>query len=121
MIDLDPFGLEFQVWLAIITSLGAITVWGVLFVRTVRHRKHKERRREWHAMWTTLVLVGLLASLALLATADRLAQQQGYVITILPAEALTFIASVGRGALLMGGLLVLLEAWDRDEEECHGC
>jgi hypothetical protein len=91
--------------LGLLTATGATLIWAVVFVRSARaYLVHAEHR----LTWLTMASGAFLASVGTLASAIGFAVQRG----ILPADVVSpdvwsFIASVGRGALLMAGLIVL--------------
>jgi hypothetical protein len=90
--------------LALTTSALAVAVWGVVFVRSVRaYVTHIEHR----LVWMTMAIGASLASIGTLSSAIGFSIQRGFLPEFLPMDVWAFIASVGRGALLMAGLIVL--------------
>jgi len=90
--------------LALGVASGAVVVWGLVFARTVRAYV---LRIEQRLVWMTMATGALLASVGTLASAIGFAVQRGFLPAVLPTDTWSFIASVGRGALLMAGLIVL--------------
>lgn len=90
--------------LALVTSSAAVLVWGVVMVRTVvAYAGGIERRMTW----LTMAIGATLTSVGTLASAIGFAVQRGYLPDVVPPDVWSFLASVGRGALLMAGLIVL--------------
>lgn len=86
---------------AIIISALASLIWIALLVRTVRSRYRDQERR---VISLVMPIVGLMASLGTLSSAFA------YLVAVSPdieigPEGLTLVASMGRGALLMGGIM----------------
>jgi len=93
-------------YIALATGGLAVIVWTILLVRSIwAYRDERERR--WH--WLVMPTVGVLASLGTLASALGFAMQRG-VFTEFAADPilLSFVSSMGRGALAMGGLVALM-------------
>jgi len=84
---------------SVIAAVAALT-WGALLIRTVttyasRHFHHK--------VFLVMPLVGFLASVGMLSSSvAMLAVLLGYRI---PTDAFAVVAGLGRGALLMGGII----------------
>lgn len=91
---------------AIATSIVALVVWTAVVIRIYwcSNKTHTERRFST----TVMPLVGWVATLGTLASAIGFAQSAGVYDFGLDRGTLTFIASMGRGALLMGGIMVLV-------------
>jgi hypothetical protein len=90
--------------LALAIAISAVVVWAWVFIRTVRaYALHIEQR----LVWMTMASGALLASLGTLASAIGFAVQRGFLPSVMPPDFWSFLASVGRGALLMAGLIVL--------------
>lgn len=88
----------------IVIAAAAVVLWAVLLIAMLRREvRHEERR----PMMLTMPVVGLIASVGALASAIAgEALLAGREVEYL--EALTVIASMGRGALLMGGITALI-------------
>lgn len=90
-------------WAALIVSGAAVLVWGALMGRVVTGS------REPRVAFLAMPAVGLVASIGTFASALGYGMSSGLIPDgALPSDWLTFVASMGRGALLMGGLMVLL-------------
>jgi hypothetical protein len=85
-------------FVALVTGIGAVLIWTTLLFLTVRHHKRGAA--------LSMALVGTLASFGACASALAFAGQLSEALRVSP-QALTFVASMGRGALIMGGLIVL--------------
>lgn len=90
--------------LALTVGAAAVAIWGLVLVRTVRAYA---TRIEQRLVWLTMAIGAFLASTGTLASAIGFAIQRGFLPEMLPPDFWSFIASVGRGALLMSGLIVL--------------
>ena len=89
---------------AVCTGLAAVVVWAVYVVRVAfAIRRRGDRRLVTYIMPTT----GLLASIGALASATAYATSHGLHLDI-DSIVFSFVASAGRGALAMGGLLALI-------------
>lgn len=99
MIDSPVFG-------ALFASLAAIVVWVLVLIRVFALAIWRDDDRRFTAFM--MPLVGLIASVGTLASAIGYAQQIGSLDWHIPNDTLTFVASMGRGALLIGGLMVLI-------------
>lgn len=86
-------------------SLGAIVVWAWLLLRIVVCNRHHTERRP---VQLTMPIVGLIASAGTLFSVIGFAKQLGYIDIAMSNEAISLIASMGRGALLMGGIIALV-------------
>lgn len=92
-------------FVALMISLAAIGVWLAALVRIlVDVHAGKEQRR--HVL--VMPLVGILAAVGTSASAIGFGIQTGEIHLAFNSVALSVVASMGRGALLMGGLLVLI-------------
>lgn len=90
---------------AIFVSAGAIIAWLWLLVKmAICNHRRDERRPAQLAM----PFVGLVASIGTLSSALGFAKQLGYIDIGISNEAISLIASMGRGALLMGGIIALV-------------
>jgi hypothetical protein len=96
--------IEDEVRLALSISALAATIWLVLLVRMVWAMKHGRERRPYIL---AMPMVGLLASIGTFASAVGFAIQTGVIDLHISQEALSLVASMGRGALLMGGVIAL--------------
>jgi hypothetical protein len=94
--------LEDQVRLALAISALASIIWVVLLVRMVWAMKHGRERRPYIL---AMPMVGLLASFGTLASAIGFGLQTGMIDIQIEPQALSLVASMGRGALLMGGVI----------------
>ena len=91
--------------LALVTGFGAMLVWGIVMVRAVwAWRVGIEHRG---MAWLIMPLGAFLAALGTVASAIGFAAQRGLVIINIDPDALSLVSSMGRGALLMSGLIVL--------------
>ena len=90
-------------YVALVTGTSAVIIWAAVFARSVRAYRRGNERRHWVVMPTT----ALLASLGTLASAIGYAMQRGVVVIDVNPEVLSMVASMGRGALLMAGIIVL--------------
>jgi hypothetical protein len=98
--------IEQPVWpvVAIITGAAAVVVWGIVLVRALRAAAHHVEHR---AVWPVMAITAFVASVGTLASAIGFAAQRGLIEYPIPADWLSAIASIGRGALLMAGIIVL--------------
>lgn len=89
---------------AIVISGLAVLVWGILTVKMVMsvYRRHERR-----PFILSMPAVGLLAAVGTLASAIGFGISSGTLHVDIPPETLTLVASMGRGALLMGGVIAL--------------
>jgi hypothetical protein len=98
---------EAAVYIGLATGSAAVCLWLVVFFRSIRdYRHHAERRASWVLMAGT----ALLASVGTLASSIGYGMQTGVLELALPQPLFSFIASVGRGALLAAGAIVLTHA-----------
>ena len=93
-----------EVRLALVISVIAATIWLVLLVRMVLAMKRGRERRPYIL---AMPMVGLLASIGTLASAIGFGIQTGVLDFQISSDALSLVASMGRGALLMGGVVAL--------------
>lgn len=98
---------ELAVYLGLATGAAAVTIWTVVFVRSLRDWRHHDERR---VTWVMMAGTALLASIGTLASSIGYGMQQGVLFLDVPQPLFSFIASVGRGALIMAGLIVLTHA-----------
>jgi hypothetical protein len=96
--------LAHEAILAFLLSAASMFVWSVLFGMHLRHRIHHEERRLGNG---GMYLVGLIASVGFFASAWAFGIREG-VAPVVSLEFLAFTASVGRGALFMGGVALLV-------------
>ena len=90
--------------IAIATGVLATVIWTVVFGRSLRALgEGTEHRKQFVLMAAT----AWLASIGALSSSLGYATQLGLIGWSVPLDAMTFVASVGRGALFMGGLIVL--------------
>ena len=82
--------------LAMATGVAGFALWVVLLLATLKNHRHPDP--------LAMALVGTLAALGALSSALAFGPVFGFH---LPGEALTFLASMGRGALLAGGIILL--------------
>lgn len=101
--------------LALVLSGLSIFVWSILLGRCLAHRMHhKERRGGTSVMY----LVGVIVSVGFFASAFGFAQNTDLVEPdLISPTVLTFVASIARGALFMGGLLLLVANRDHEPKE----
>jgi hypothetical protein len=98
---------NFSVWVALASGAAAVTLWSVVFGRTLLDVRHRSERR---ASWVLMAATALLASLGTFASAIGYAIQTGVLGLDWSQPALSMVASIGRGALLMAAALVLTHA-----------
>lgn len=89
---------------ALVTGSMAAVIWAVVLVRSVRAWLDGVEHR---ASYVLMAGTAFLASVGTLASAIGYAIQRGAIPEIVPPDLMSFIASVGRGALLMGGLILV--------------
>lgn len=89
----------------IATGFLAVILWGLLMVQVLVARHGGRERR---AAWVLMAGTAFLASLGGLAAAIGSAQTIGTVPAIVPYYALIFMTNVGRGALAMAALILLV-------------
>lgn len=87
--------------LAIIISLLAIASWIAVGWQTWRYRAQVVHS----AVWQVSCVAGLMASIGSLASALAFASARGEIPVQLDPIALSFVASMGRGALIMGAVI----------------
>lgn len=100
--------IEFITLLAV--SLVAVVVWVILMVREFMPHPG-ERRNAEVLMHRIMSVIGLLTAIGYLASSiwfggEHVASLQGGT----PQAFLVFVAAIGRGALLMGGVMALYSA-----------
>lgn len=86
-------------FIAIGLSVVAVIVWGILCLRSIRDRRHAAK---------VMAITGLFASIGTLASALGFAIQRGVLTVQIDPDAISLVASMGRGALLMGGIIALV-------------
>ena len=88
--------------IALATAVAAIVAWSWVLVRSLRAMQiHHERR----PMWVVMPISALVVSIGTLASAIGLAQFAGTIDLAIDADTLGIISSMGRGALLMAGVI----------------
>ena len=93
-----------SVWTAIMVSSVAVLIWIALLIRMAKSFGcHSERRPFMMAM----PVVGLVAAVGTLASGIGFGISSGVIDLDIPKTTLTLVASMGRGALLMGGAIAL--------------
>lgn len=98
---------DFAVYLGLLSGALAVVIWSVVLARSLADwRRMAERRVTWVMMAGT----AFLASVGTLSSSIGFGIQSGVLAVDLSQPALSFIASVGRGALVMAGLIVLTHA-----------
>lgn len=86
--------------IGIAVSIAAVVIWSYLLLRSAAKYGHEQRR-----LWFAMPVGGLIASVGTLASAwAGYASVHGIVFD---PVAISFIASMGRGALLMGGIVAI--------------
>lgn len=91
-------------WFAILISGLSVLAWAALLVKSFGgFQRHVIRR----PMWLAMPIVGLLASVGTLASAIGFAYQTGLLSGEINQELFSLVASMGRGALLMGAVISL--------------
>jgi len=88
-----------SVQIALVTALAAVACWSLL---TIRVLTRGDRRRQMVVM----AIVGTLASIGTLGSALAFGSVHGVSLGVDP-YILSLVASTGRGALAMGGLIAL--------------
>lgn len=101
----------------IVSGLGALT-WFAFMVRVVYALARRQERR---AQILVMPIVGVLAAVGLFAGAASLASIVGYWQIVISSNDLTVIANMGRGGLLMGGIIAAVyyrpESKAKEEED----
>lgn len=92
-----------HVALALVIGIASAIAWSIVLVRYLAWYRARRLRR---SLELVMPIVGILAAVGSLASALGYASQLGYVGP-LPLELLTLAASMGRGALFAGALVVL--------------
>ena len=85
---------------------GAICIWFILFTQACVHSVYGVKMPAARSPWFTLA--GLLASIGMAAANIGYLQVAGFIPPVASVDALHFIAGVGRGGMLFGGLMLLL-------------
>jgi hypothetical protein len=86
-----------------VTGTAAVVIWALVLVRSLAAFVDNVEHR---ATFVMMAGAALLASVGSLASSIGYAIQRGVIAVDVPPDALSFIASLGRGALLMAGLIV---------------
>jgi hypothetical protein len=89
---------------ALAIGAAAAAVWSVVLVRSVRAWRAGIEHR---ASYVVMAGTAWLASIGTLASAVGFAIQRGAIPEVVPPDLMTLIASIGRGALLTGGLVIV--------------
>jgi hypothetical protein len=89
---------------ALTIGLMAAFVWGCVLARSIGAWR---RGYEHRASYVLMAGTAFIASLGTLASSIGFAMQRHLIPEFVPADFMSFLASVGRGALLMGGLIIL--------------
>lgn len=105
---------DFAVWLGLVSGSLATLIWSVVFVRSLREWRHHQERR---ATWVLMAGTALLASIGALSSSIGYGMQQGVLEVAVPQPVFSFVASVGRGALLAAGFIVLTHARPPEHRE----
>lgn len=95
------------VYLGLASGLAAVVIWSVVFVRSMLDWSRRDERR---VTWLLMAGTALLASIGTLASSIGYGMQIGVVDLDVPQPIFSFIASLGRGALLAAGAIVLTHA-----------
>ena len=92
--------------IALTTGFGAFFVWCLVLLRTIiAWSRGCERRTSWVLVPVTSVIV----SAGMLASSLAFGISSGVVVIEIDAGVLSLIASMGRGAMLAAGAIVLAE------------
>lgn len=84
-------------------SSAAVAVWVIVVVRSIQaYHRGVEHRREFVIM----AFSALIIAIGTLASAIGFAAARGLLPMVLDPDLVSMIASMGRGALLMAGLIV---------------
>lgn len=102
-----PVSNEIAVYLGLASGTAAVTIWTVVLVRSLRDWRRRDERR---VTWVMMAGTALLASIGTLSSSIGYGMQSGVIFLDVPQPLFSFIASVGRGALIMAGLIVLTHA-----------
>ena len=89
--------------IALATGAAALGVWSAVCIVAFAMRRHEKRRTQ-----AAFVAMAWTASLGMLASAVGSAEIRGLLDLGIPADALSFVASFGRGALLAGGVVFII-------------
>lgn len=100
------------VLLGLTISLSAVGAWFIVSFRMAASLYHRHER---HISMVVMPFIGLLASIGMLASTVHTGQLTGELDLMLSGTMLTFLTSMGRGALLMGGIIVLFRCHPGEE------
>ena len=89
--------------IGLVVGSAAVGVWSLVLVRSLWAWRTVEERR---ASYVVMAGTAFLASIGTLASAVGFAVQRGVLELAVNPDVLSAIASMGRGALLTGGLIV---------------
>lgn len=92
-------------WVALITGALAVLGWGVVLIRALRARTRGVEHRG--TAWLVMPLGALLAALGSMSSALGGAVITQTISLDVSVEALSVVASMGRGALAASALIVL--------------
>jgi hypothetical protein len=89
---------------AVATASLAALVWAVVLARSARAWG---RGVEHRSSYVLMAGTAFIASVGTLASSVGFAMQRGLLPEFVSPDAMSFVASVGRGALLMAGLILV--------------
>jgi hypothetical protein len=98
---------QLPVTVGLLVGALAVVIWAIVLVRALLEWRHQEERR---ISWVMMAGTAFLASVGTLSSSIGFGIQSGVLDVNLSQPMLSFVASVGRGALVMGGLIVLTHA-----------
>lgn len=96
MTELEAFGV------ALATATLSTFAWGYVLVRSISAYTHKAEHRP---MWLAMPITGVLVSIGTFASAIGFGISSGVLDFQINFAVLSLIASMGRGALLMAGII----------------
>lgn len=94
--------VDSTVLVALTTGFGSVLVWSGVLVRSVRAYR---ARVEHRALWLAMPVSALIVSVGTLSSAIGYAIQRGVIVLDIDPNVLSLVASMGRGALFMAGLI----------------
>ena len=92
------------VYVGLIVGAIAVSLWLIVFARTIVDFRHGDERR---VSWVLMSGTALMAAIGALSSSIGYGMQVGVIHLDVPQPMFSFIASVGRGALLAAGAIVL--------------
>ena len=95
---------EHAVYIGLAVGAMAVCLWAIVFGRTLLDFRHGDERR---VSWVLMSGTALMAAIGALSSSIGYGMQTGVIVLDLPQPMFSFIASVGRGALLAAGAIVL--------------